>query len=192
MSEEAADGSERPEAEAVLSDPPKPSFLYQIRGLGIGVPILVIIDQVTKTFADRDLPGRAPIVIIEGIFQLRYSRNPGAFFSLGADLPDGFRRVFFVVATLLAIALIVRLHIKAGRERWALRAALFLLLSGAVGNLVDRVFYGEVIDFLHLHYEDVFHWATFNVADMYICVGLILLVVDMIRPGPKTEPAPPD
>ena len=159
--------------------------------LGFFTPVAIIVDQITKQIAEVELSSRGAISVVEGIFMLRYSRNRGAFFSLGEDLPDGLRRGFFVVATLFAMALIVHLYRRAvGR---VLAWALLLLLAGALGNLVDRVLYGEVIDFLHLHYKDVFHWATFNVADIYICVGLVLLVVDLIRPGERLpEPGPMD
>lgn len=149
--------------------------------LGLFVPLAVVVDQITKQLADAHLAGRGPLVLLEGLFMLTYSRNPGAFFSMGADMEPGIRRVFFVVATLAAVALIVHLYRRAAREQRALRWALLFLLAGAFGNLVDRVLYGEVIDFMRLHYQDVFYWATFNVADVYICVGLALLVVDLFR-----------
>lgn len=143
----------------------------------------VVADQFTKKWADRFIKPRGIIEIIEGYFQLRYSRNPGAFFSLGADLPPFFRRAFFVTSTIVAIGLMANLYKQTSKRQKALMWALVLLLTGAVGNLIDRVLYGEVIDFLHLHIYDVFHWATFNVADMCISAGLVLLVIDMFTHG---------
>ena len=149
--------------------------------LGIFVPLAVVVDQITKQLADANLAHRAPLVLVEGFAMLTYSRNPGAFFSMGADMEPGLRRTFFVVATLGAVALITHLYRRAAAEQHALRWALLFLLAGAFGNLVDRVVYGEVIDFMRLHWQDVFYWATFNVADVYIVVGLGLLVVDLIQ-----------
>jgi signal peptidase II len=63
-----------------------------------------------------------------------------------------------------------------------LRIGLGLLWAGGAGNLCDRLRRGEVIDFMHLHVREVFHWATFNLADVYLTVGLALLIVDLLRP----------
>lgn len=156
--------------------------------LALFLPLAVIVDQVTKQIADAQLAGRGLVIVLDGLFMLDYSRNPGAFFSLGADLEPTLRRVFFVTATLLAVALVLHLYRRVLEGQRALRWGLLLLLAGAVGNLVDRVMYGEVIDFLRLHYRDVFYWATFNVADMYICFGLVLLAVDAFHPRRSQEP----
>ena len=151
----------------------------------------VALDQLTKRIADAKLRSLQIVSVIEGFFELRYSRNTGAFFSLGESVPDGPRRVGFVVLTLAAIGLMVHLYRKAGESQRLLRWALVLLCTGAIGNLIDRVLYGEVIDFLHLHVREVFHWATFNVADIYIAGGLVLLVWDLVRAprGKAKEPA---
>jgi lipoprotein signal peptidase len=150
------------------------------------VPVGVLLDQITKQAAHDALAPRGIVPVIDGVFMLRYSLNRGAFFSLGEDLPDSVRRGFFVVATLAAIGLIVHLYRRAQEK--SLRWALVLLLTGAFGNLIDRVLYGEVVDFLHLHWQDAFHWATFNVADVFIAAGLVLLALDVVR-GARRRPA---
>jgi signal peptidase II len=153
----------------------------------------VAVDQITKYLADTYLRGRGIVTVIDGFFELRYARNPGAFFSLGADLDPSVRRVLFVVASLVATALIMRLYIKTGETQSILRGGLMLLMSGAVGNLIDRAIQGEVIDFVHLYWRGVFDWATFNVADVLITAGLALLVVDIFLPrtaaSASSEPA---
>jgi signal peptidase II len=153
--------------------------------LGVVVAVGVAADQITKQWADAELRDAGIVPVIEGFFRLDYSRNPGAFFSLGADMSPGVRRIFFVVATLGAVLLITHLYRKSEPSHKALRWALALLLAGALGNLVDRAMSGEVIDFLHLHWQEAFHWATFNLADIYITIGLVLLVWDMIKPRKK-------
>jgi signal peptidase II len=150
--------------------------------LGAVVTVGVALDQIAKRLADAHLRGRGLVTVIDGCFDLRYARNPGAFFSLGADLSPGLRRGVFVVASVAAAALIGRLYARARAKQRALRWALMLLLAGALGNLVDRLLYGEVIDFVHLYWRGVFDWATFNVADVLIVAGLALLVVDMFQP----------
>lgn len=141
----------------------------------------VALDQITKQLAEAKLRSVQIVSVVEGFFELRYSRNTGAFFSIGESVPDGPRRAGFVVLTLAAIGLMAHLYRKAGESQKTLRWALVLLCTGALGNLIDRVRYGEVIDFLHLHFREVFHWATFNVADIYIAGGLVLLVWDLVR-----------
>ena len=149
--------------------------------LAIVVTVGVALDQISKQLAEGRLVLDRFVPVIDGFFALRLSRNQGAFFSLGESMSDGVRRAFFVVATLGAIALIGHLYRKAEDDQRALRWALALLLAGAVGNLIDRVLEGSVIDFLHLHLRDVFHWATFNFADIYITFGLVFLLVDLFR-----------
>jgi len=160
------------------------------------VVVGVAADQITKYLVEIHLRGRGLVRVIDGFFEFRYARNPGAFFSLGAELDPSIRRVVFVVASLAATVLIGRLYARAERSQVALRWALMLLLAGALGNLVDRVLWGEVIDFVHMYWRGVFDWATFNVADALIVFGLGLLVVDLFRsregngeasPGPTTE-----
>lgn len=146
------------------------------------VAVCVIVDQATKQLAEAYLRGRGLVTLVEDYFELRYARNPGAFFSMGADLDPSVRRVLFVVASLAAATLILRLYRRAKPARRAYRWALALLLAGAFGNLIDRVLWGEVIDFAHMHLRDVLDWATFNVADVCIVAGLGFLVVDLIRP----------
>ncbi len=150
----------------------------------------VALDQIAKQLAEAHLRGRGLVTVIEGFFELRYARNPGAFFSLGAELSPSIRRGVFVVASTAASALILRLYAKSEPAQRVLRAALMLLLAGALGNLVDRVLWGEVIDFAHLHFRDVFDWATFNVADVLIVAGLVLLVVDLFRRSEAAEGRP--
>lgn len=141
-----------------------------------------VLDQVTKHFANVHLRSRGLVSVIDGFVELRYARNPGAFFSLGAELPPDLRRVLLVGASLAASALILRLYTRIEENERVLGWALMLLLAGAVGNLIDRALEGEVVDFLHVYWRGVFDWATFNVADIFITMGLALLIVDMLLP----------
>jgi signal peptidase II len=154
----------------------------RFRLLALVVAVGVALDQITKQLADAHLRGRGIVTVIDGFLELRYARNPGAFFSLGAELDPSVRRVFFVVASLAATALIVRIYTRTPATQGALRWALVLLLAGAVGNLIDRALSGEVIDFVHMYWRGVFDWATFNVADVLITAGLAFIVADMFLP----------
>ncbi len=163
------------------------------RSWGLLAAVLVFgvaLDQVAKQLAEAYLRGRGMVCVIDGFFDLRYARNPGAFFSLGAELSPGIRRGFFVIASAAASALILRLFVRSEPGQRLFRWALMLLLAGALGNLVDRVLWGQVIDFAHLHWRDAFDWATFNVADAFIVGGLGLLVADLFRRNGDATPAP--
>lgn len=146
----------------------------------------VAVDQLTKHLATAYVRERGVVPVVEGLFDLRYALNPGAFFSLGAELPPDLRRLLFVAATVLATALIVGSYARAEAHQRVLRTGLALLLAGALGNLVDRLVTGAVIDFLHFYWRDL-QWATFNVADILITAGLGALVLDLFR---RREPAP--
>jgi signal peptidase II len=143
----------------------------RIRTLLIVAGLVYAADQVTKYLAVRELTGRAPVEIIDGLLQLRLVRNPGAAFGLA----EGATVVFSLVAVVVAVA-ILRMAARLRSGPWAL--ALGLLLGGALGNLTDRLLRqpgplrGHVVDFLELPY-----WPVFNVADMAIVGAAIGLVV---------------
>ena len=117
------------------------------------------------------------ITVIPGFFNLTYVRNRGAAFGMLAGVPGIWRSAFFIVVTVIAIAAIVLL-IRKTSER-LLVAAFSLIAGGALGNLIDRIRYGEVVDFIDWYVRS-HHWPTFNVADSAISVGVGLLVIDML------------
>jgi len=129
-----------------------------------------------------------PVVLIEGYLELRYAENCGAAFGLmrGAS-PNARKAVFGIAATLASIALLV-MFVR-GRGRVLFAYSVPLIVSGAVGNLVDRIRYGYVVDFIYFHWQDAWEYPTFNVADCGITVGVVLLVLDGFREG-KAERAP--
>jgi signal peptidase II len=135
---------------------------------------IVVVDQATKWLVDGALPlGRS--VVVTPFFDLVNVRNPGAAFSFLAGA-SGWQRGFFIGIALVASVWIVWMLARSLQQR-LFALALTLILGGAVGNLIDRVRLGEVIDFLH------FHWAgnyfpAFNVADSAITCGAVLAVLD--------------
>lgn len=141
--------------------------------------VILILDQCSKLIADALLAFNEPLGLLP-FLALRKTYNPGAAFSFLSDA-SGWQRWFFMILTLAVIALLVvwLRRLDAGQRRLAL--ALSLILGGAAGNLIDRVVYGHVIDFIDLYYG-AWHWPTFNVADSAITVGACLLVLDSLRP----------
>jgi len=161
--------------------------------LSVSLGVLVL-DQISKMLAHHYLSDRIPLDIIPNFFRLWYSRNPGGLFGSFRDWAGPWR---FVLLTLLPMAAIVLIGVFLTRTKAADRQTLLglsLVLGGAVGNLIDRLARGEVIDFLDVYIPasktadwlvSVFgtaHWPTFNVADSSIVVGASLLLISIFRP----------
>ncbi len=144
--------------------------------------VFLVADLGTKEWATLTLTDRRdPIVVIPGLLQLQLAHNRGGAWSLLADQPDGVRLPFFFAVSAAAAIFILSLYRKLEPHQKALKWALPLVLGGAVGNLVDRIRYEHVVDFI-----DPYHyWPTFNVADIWIVAGVILMAIDMFTPRPK-------
>ena len=157
-----------------------PGYLMKIRyAILLAVSALVLVlDQATKIYIDKSMALHSSITVIENFFSITYLRNRGAAFGIFAN--SSFRLPFFILVTTVAVCVIF-VVIKRLREDQKLAAvSLSLILSGAVGNLIDRVRLGEGIDFLYVHWYE-HYWPAFNVADSAICVGVFLLAIDMYR-----------
>jgi signal peptidase II len=144
--------------------------------LALGV---ILLDQLTKTLVVGNLRLGQSIPILPGCFDLVFVLNPGAAFGVLAGLPERVRGPFFVGIALLAVVLIVAYRHRHLREQPLASTALALVLGGAVGNLIDRLRYGMVVDFLDFSLGR-YHWPAFNVADSCISVGVGLLLLDML------------
>ena len=144
------------------------------------VAAVVLLDFITKAYIDSHMSLHESFVVIGGLFNITYVRNPGAAFSFLATASAGFRSVFFLAVTVLAIILVLYYIAKSKTEEPLMIFALSLILSGALGNFIDRMRLGEVIDFIDVHLG-AYHWPAFNVADSAISVGAVLLVMDMMR-----------
>lgn len=128
-----------------------------------------------------------PVVVVEGFWRFSYAENPGAAWSLFATAPDWFRAPFFILVSLAAMAFIIYYFRRVPSSNVLLRGALMLVFGGAVGNFIDRVRLGYVIDFIDWHWKDVYTWPTFNVADSAITVGVIIMVIEMLFSRKTTE-----
>ncbi|ATW24870.1 signal peptidase II [Candidatus Formimonas warabiya] len=132
---------------------------------------VIIIDQGSKFLVRSQMAEMQTIPLIDNIFHLTYVRNPGAAFSL---LPN--QTPVFIAITLLAAAVAIFFYYRVEREKIWLRLGIALMLGGAVGNLIDRIRFGEVVDFL-----DFRIWPVFNLADSAIVVGVALICWQLIR-----------
>src|SRR5260221_4674946 len=144
------------------------------------VGVIIVLDQATKWLIARTLAVHESITVFDSYFHITHERNTGAAFSLLAQAPAAFRQPFFLITTIVAvIALLLFLRKIAASDRLTL-TAVAAILGGALGNFIDRVRHGEVIDFLLLHWHE-YYWPAFNVADSCITVGVISLLVAAFR-----------
>lgn len=134
--------------------------------------------------------GTRDITLITNYLDFQYAENCGGAWGALHSVSESFRRPFFLLVTVAAIAFIVNLYRSLEKGQTATKWALPLVLGGAVGNLVDRVRLGYVVDFIHMHVKTRFHWPTYNVADIAITVGIGLLMLEYVI-GPKPAPKKP-
>lgn len=139
----------------------------------------LIADQWTKIWADNALAGGRIIEVLPH-FDFRLAYNYGAAFSIFADA-GGMQKYFLsIFSILVSIGIMVWLYKLKRQERW-LSIALCLVLAGAIGNAIDRVSYGYVVDFIDWYIaKDGYHWPTFNIADAVISAGAVMLIIDSL------------
>ena len=149
--------------------------------------VVLVLDQCTKLLADTLLAAHQSVELLP-FLALRIAYNYGAAFSFLGDA-SGWQRWFFIVLALVVIVILVAWlrRLPAGDTRT--RLALVLILGGAAGNVIDRLVYGYVIDFIDVFYGS-WHWPTFNIADSAISVGAVLLLLDAFREHKKASSAP--
>jgi len=153
-------------------------FSLKYRVLIVVSIVTLILDQATKLYIAQTLSLHTMITVIENFFTITYLRNKGAAFGMLASSP--WRLPFFILVSLIAVVVIVMVIRKLRDDQKLAAFSLSLIFAGALGNLVDRISYGEVIDFIYVHWYE-HYWPAFNVADSAICVGVFLLALDMIR-----------
>ena len=145
-----------------------------LRLIGVGGAV-VALDVWTKRLATAHLAGRAPVEVIGEVVRFTYTRNSGVAFGLGAGIP--FPYYLFSIA---AVGAILYLFLKQRVGGPLRQLALSLVLGGAIGNLIDRLASGEVVDFIEIGYGRV-HWPVFNVADSAVTIGVVLFALTWPR-----------
>lgn len=138
----------------------------------------LVADQISKLFIHATMTLHQSIPVLDGLFSITYLRNRGAAFSFLSNA--SWRIPFFIAVTLVAAVVILVALRKLREDQRLAQVSLAMIFSGAVGNLIDRVRLGEVIDFLDVYWKS-YHWPAFNVADSLICVGVALVALDMLR-----------
>ena len=136
----------------------------------------LVLDYFTKIWAVDTLKGKADITVIEGFFDLSYLENRGAAFGIFQG-----RAYLLAAVTLVIMGILLFNYYKAKKKTWLLTVSTGLILTGAVGNLIDRVRFGFVVDFISWHWKDVYYFPSFNVADICITIGTGLLVIYILK-----------
>jgi len=176
-------------------------------------PAMVVADQITKVLAkiylqplvSEPAPQDRFLTVIDGFFRLKYAENAGAAWGLGNSWPPGVRIPFFVLVTLGAIVLILHFLRRMEEDKRLLPVGFALVLSGAVGNLIDRIYQGRVVDFIDWYVRfdgpvdlklfslsaGEHHWPTFNIADIGISVGVALLFIELLFARKPAGDGPP-
>ena len=147
--------------------------LIVIGGLG------VIIDQLTKFFIVKYLPLHHTVPVVPGLFNIIHIKNAGGAFGLLADLSPGMRTFVFLFISSLAVGLILYFYLKTPQTHIWLAVGFALIFGGAVGNLIDRIRFGVVTDFLDF-YISKYHWPAFNIADSAISIGIGIFVYHLL------------
>jgi signal peptidase II len=137
--------------------------------------VVLLLDQGSKLLADARLVFHEPVSVLP-FFNLRLAYNTGAAFSFLGNA-GGWQRWFFASISVLVIGVLVVWMRRLKPEQWPLSLAFALIIGGALGNLIDRLVYGHVIDFIDVYYK-TWHWPTFNIADSAIFLGAALLLLD--------------
>jgi len=151
---------------------PKNSLMWLFLSL-----IILVLDQITKTWVSTHLSFNQPVNILP-YFDLRLLHNSGAAWSILAD-QGGWQRWFLsLLAIIVSIVIMVWLTRLDSKQRW-LACGLALILGGALGNVMDRIIFGYVVDFIDIYYQ-AWHWPAFNIADIGISIGAVMLLIDAI------------
>jgi signal peptidase II len=154
------------------------------------VSIVIVLDQFTKWQVMRSMRLHESIPLIADNFSITYIRNSGAAFGILAGSQAGFRMVFFGLTSVVALILLGTIYARLSPQDWIGQASVALVFGGALGNLIDRVRVGEVIDFLDFSIAE-HHWPAFNIADSAITVGVALLIGHFfLKPTAHPHPLP--
>lgn len=178
----------------------RPSYVFLIVVTFVNLVADLWSKHWAKSHFDAVKPGGSrQVVVVEDLMNFIFAKNRGGAWGLLQDETEALRRPFFLIVSVAAIVFIVSLYRKLQKGQTALKWGLPLVLGGALGNLVDRIRYGYVVDFIDIYGNlpewvsalgmrpGLRHWPTFNVADISICVGVALMAIDMFT---SRSPAP--
>jgi len=151
------------------------------------IPTVIVLDQLTKAVLKRTLELHEYRLVLDGFLSISHVRNRGAAFGILSEAGLPYQSVLLSLVSLLALGAIAVYALRLSPEARLPRLALALVLGGAIGNLIDRLRFGYVVDFIHVYWRQ-YIWPDFNLADSAISTGVVLLLLDMLR-SPRREAA---
>lgn len=149
---------------------------------------VLVVDQSTKIIISRTVSPYTYISVIPGFFNLTHIHNRGAIFGFFSRSGGPFVSILLTVASLAALSFVIYYFLKTPSTEKMMKISLSLILGGALGNLVDRVFEGYVVDFADFYIRQ-WHWPAFNVADASITIGALCLIFVLLKRRPKCSPS---
>ena len=165
------------------------SALYRAAYFLVSLAVL-LLDQWTKGIITRAFDVHQSRTVVGGLFDLTYVRNSGAAFGLFASVDSSIKAIMLNSVAVLVFIVVSVYALRSSHKSIRLQVGFSLILGGAIGNLLDRVRFGYVVDFLDFSISG-HHWPAFNVADSAICIGVGLLFLDMLRSEEERSPAAP-
>ncbi|MBF0118979.1 MAG: signal peptidase II [Desulfobacterales bacterium] len=141
--------------------------------------LIIILDQITKLIILKNLPLYHSIPIIKDFFHFTHVQNPGGAFGFLSNENSTIRTIMFIGASSIAVIVILYLYNTTPEDKKFLSAGFALILGGAIGNLIDRIRFGYVIDFLDFSIKNI-HWPAFNIADSAISIGIIIFAFHVL------------
>ena len=148
------------------------------------IPVLILLDQLTKRWAAGSLRGQDDIILIRGVLQLRYIENRGAAFGILKD-----SRLFFIILTVIFAVVITAIYVNYYKRQHAGMTLVLLysfLTAGAIGNFIDRLIHGFVVDFIYFSLID---FPVFNVADIYITCSCVFIIIYVLLSEKRHDPS---
>lgn len=147
--------------------------------LAVIAGVVIILDQITKILILNHLPLYHSITVIPGFFNITHIHNPGGAFGFMAHQDSTLRNFLFLFLSSFAVCFIFYFYRNTYRTHPFLASGFALILGGAIGNLIDRIRFGKVVDFLDF-YVSGYHWPAFNVADSAITVGITVFIFHLL------------
>jgi len=140
---------------------------------------VILLDQITKALIKTTIPLHGGVTVIPGFFNISHVQNPGGAFGLLADQSPAIRLVVFILFSAFAAGVILYLYFTVDESTPLLASAIAMIFGGAVGNLIDRIRFGRVVDFLDF-YIGTAHWPSFNVADSSVTIGISVFLYHLV------------
>ena len=146
----------------------------------VAIAILVLAgDQLTKRMVQSSIPLQAIVPVVPHFFNLTHTQNSGAAFGLFSDSPSPWKTALLILVSVALLVTVMGIVRRSRRLQWEAGVGLSLILGGACSNLVDRICYGQVVDFLDFYFRS-YHWFTFNLADSAIVLGAGFLILQVV------------